>query len=158
MLISGEKGNRCKYALSSQKKVGFFFSLISGVTFFLSEFSFNCSNGPNNGLCRCADNRSGPETEPRWIGFQVMSPFTWCVLLFCTPGQMYLWCFHCCLTACSYAFNEQILTVRVWVGDGERRNEKRKKTKQGKKGGRRRRIQTITDIGTTDTQTDTQTV
>lgn len=44
--------------------------LASGVTFFFSEFSFNCTNGQYNGLRRCGDKRSGPETEPLCIEFQ----------------------------------------------------------------------------------------
>lgn len=43
-----------------------------GVTFFFSEFSFNCTNGQYNGLWRCGDKRSGPETEPMCIEFQAI--------------------------------------------------------------------------------------
>ena len=42
-----------------------------GVTFFFSEFSFNRTNGQNNGLWRCVDKRSGPETEPACLELQV---------------------------------------------------------------------------------------
>lgn len=46
------------------------FFLDGGVTFFFSEFSFNCANGQYNGLWRYGDKRSGPETEPMCVEFQ----------------------------------------------------------------------------------------
>ena len=43
---------------------------MAGITFFFSEFSFNCTNGLYNGCWRYGDKRSGPEIKPLSVEFQ----------------------------------------------------------------------------------------
>lgn len=63
----------------------------SGVTFFFSEFSFNCTSGQYNGLWRYGDKRSGPETEPTCIEFQAQVIFRFIFILHTQTKSLDQW-------------------------------------------------------------------